>query len=281
MTASVTVVLATQDRRERVLETLPHLLALPERPRVVLVDNASTDGTADAVARAFPSVLVLRQSRNLGAVGRNVGVRAATTPYVAFADDDSWWAPGALARAAAHLDATPRLAVLAARILVGPEEQLDGVCAEMARSPLPPEPDLPGPPVLGFVACGAVVRRDAFLAVGGFSPLIGFLGEEEVLSQDLRAAGWRLAYVDDVVAHHHPGGAGPRPGRRRLQIRNSLLSAWLRRPLGVVLRRSAAVVDDADGRRALVDVARRLPRALRERRVLPPEVEAQVRLLER
>jgi hypothetical protein len=51
------------------------------------------------------------------------------------------------------------------------------------RSPLPRQPDLPGPPVLGFVACGAVVRRSAYLAVGGFSPVVFFLGEETLLAQ--------------------------------------------------------------------------------------------------
>ena len=280
MDPRTSVVMVSKDRRDRVLTTLQHLAELPERPPVLLVDNASTDGTAEAVRARFPDVVVLPQRRNLGAVGRNVGVAAARTPYVAFADDDSWWAPGALSRAADHFDAAPRLALLGARILVGPEERLDPVCRLMAASPLPPQPDLPGPPVLGFVACGAVVRREPFLAVGGFSPVIGFLGEETVLSQDLRAAGWGLAYADDVVAHHHPGGAGPRPGRARLQQRNALLSVWLRRPWGVVARRTAQAALTGPSRGAVVDAVRRLPLALRNRRPLPPEVEREVRLLE-
>jgi GT2 family glycosyltransferase len=203
---------------------------------------------------------------------------------VAFSDDDSWWEAGSLARAADHLDAAPRLALLAARMLVGPPGLLDPVCTEMAASPLPAEDDLPGPPVLGFVACGAVVRRRAYLQVGGFSELIFFGGEETLLAQDLATAGWGLAYVDDVVARHHPVAGAERGGRDRQRVRNALLSSWMRRPLPVTLRHTAACVRqaaDADVRAGLADAARRLPAALAQRHVLSAPVERRVRLLER
>jgi cellulose synthase/poly-beta-1,6-N-acetylglucosamine synthase-like glycosyltransferase len=101
---------------------------------------------------------VVELGRNRGAAARTLGVGLATTPFVAFADDDSWWAPGALARAVEILRAHPRVAVVNARILVGPEERPDPVCALMENSPLGREPDLPGPSILGFVACAAIVR---------------------------------------------------------------------------------------------------------------------------
>jgi GT2 family glycosyltransferase len=281
--ADVTVVMATRDRRDTVLSTMARLHDLPERPPVVLVDNGSCDGTADAVEAAYPTVEVVRLGRNFGAPARTVGVEAARTAYVAFADDDSWWAPGSLTRAGQLFDAHPRLGLLAARILVGPQERLDPVCSLMAASPLGREDGLPGPSVLGFVACGAVVRRSAYLEVGGFSPVVFFLGEETLLAQDLDAAGWSLVYVDDVVAHHHPGLAGERGGRRRLQTRNALLSVWLRRPAGTVVRETARLVrasTDPDARGALLDAARRLPAVVADRRVLPARVEHRVRLLE-
>ena len=202
--ARTSVVVITRDRREQVVRTLARLAELPERPPVILVDNASSDGTADLVRGLFPHVHVVSLEDNRGALARTVGVQAATTPYVAFSDDDSWWAPGALSAAADHFDAVPRLGLLAARIVVEPSGQVDPVCALMAQSPLEPVGDLPGPPVLGFVACGSVVRRRAFLQVGGFHPVIFFAGEETVLSLDLAAAGWGLAYVDGVTAHHQP-----------------------------------------------------------------------------
>ncbi len=280
----VSVVVATRDRRDQLLATLGMLRSVSGDPPVILVDNGSTDGTPEAAGSAYPAVTVLRAGRNLGAAGRTLGVRAAATPYVAFCDDDSWWAPGALARAAEHFDAAPQLGLIAGSILVGPQEREDPVCRLMAASPLPRRPGLPGPAVLGFVACGAVVRRQAYLDVGGFDPVVFFLGEETLLAQDLAAAGWSLAYVAEVVAHHHPQPGGDRAGRRRLQHRNALLSSWMRRPHPVPLRdtlRLARRGRDPDLRGALLDAARRLPAALARRRPLPPEVERHVRMLER
>jgi GT2 family glycosyltransferase len=280
----VTVVVMTRDRREQVLRSLQQLHRLPERPPIILVDNGSSDGTVDAVCRRFPQVRVIALERNLGAPARTVGVEAADTPYVAFSDDDSWWAPGALTRAAAHFEASPRLGLLAARVLVGEQERLDPICPLMADSPLPVLDDLPGRSVLGFIACAAVVRRSAYLQVGGFDPVVFFLGEETLLAQDLATAGWGLAYVDEVVAHHHPQAGPTRVGRHRLQVRNRLLSSWMRRPMRVAARDTLAVarlMREGEMRGALIDAFRRLPAAWAARRPLPEEIEADVRLLER
>jgi GT2 family glycosyltransferase len=221
--------------------------------------------------------------RNLGGAARTVGARLANSPYVAFSDDDSWWAPGALSRAAELLDRHPRLAVLAARVLVGPEERLDPVCYQMAHSPLPPADDLPGPSVLGFIACGAVVRRVAFLEVGGFDVRLGVGGEEELLAVDLAARGWGLAYVDEVVAHHHPSPSRNPSGRRRVQVRNALWSAWLRRPLGGAARQTAHLatlaIRQPGAWSGLLLALLGLPWVLRERRPVHRELEAALRAL--
>jgi GT2 family glycosyltransferase len=269
-----------------VLRTIGRLQELPERPPVILVDNGSSDGTPDAVAERFPEVEVARLPRNLGAVARNTGVARARTPLVAFADDDSWWQPGALARAAEHFAACPRLGLLAARVLVGDSLRLDPTSAFMGASPLPRPPDLPGPAVLGFLACGAVVRRSAFLAAGGFSRVLFFLGEEAALAYDLAGAGWGVAYTDDVVAEHHPAGiTRESAARRRLHQRNDLLTAWLRRPLPVAAARTwrsaARARRDGAARGALLDALRRLPDVAAYRRPVPPWLEVQLLSLER
>ncbi|MEV5830092.1 glycosyltransferase family 2 protein [Spirillospora sp. NPDC052242] len=267
-TSGVTIVVATRDRAPELRRSLARHAA-----PVIVADNASADGTADVAAAA--GARVLRLPGNRGAAARNAGAVEAGTRYVAFADDDSWWAPGSLARAVEILDAHPRVALLAARVLVGPEERLEPVSDEMAAAPLGRPDGLPGPAILGFLACSVVVRRDAFLDAGGFSDVLHFAGEEELLALDLAAAGWGLAYVPELVVHHHPSRAGRDPaGRRRREVRNRLLTAWLRRPPRVVARAAASALRTPDGRAGLAAAVRMLPRVLRDRRPLPPGVEA-------
>ncbi|GAA5079477.1 GT2 family glycosyltransferase [Thermocatellispora tengchongensis] len=275
--ARVTVVVATRNRWPDLERSLPR----HEGP-VILVDNGSTDGTPARVRERFPQVEVVALGRNLGATARNEGVRLARTPYVAFADDDSWWAPGALERAAGLFDAHPRLGLLAGRVLTGPDERPDPICAALAAAPLGTAPDLPGPSVLGFLACGAVVRRDAYLGAGGFDEVVFFFGEEERLAADLAAAGWGLAYAPHVVAHHHPSPASrDHGGRRALAARNAVLTAVLRRRWRVVARRALAAARGGGPEwRGLWQAVRRLPRAVARRRALPAAVEAAFTRLE-
>ncbi|WP_308123501.1 glycosyltransferase family 2 protein [Modestobacter marinus] len=276
--SAVTCVVASRNRRGDLLASLPR----HEAP-VVLVDNGSTDGTVDAVRAAHPEVTVVPLDHNAGALARTLGVERAGTPFVAFTDDDSWWAPGDLARAVEVMRAHPRLGLLAARVLVGEEEEVDPMCSEMAESPLGTDPDLPGPSLLGFAACAALVRTDAFTTAGGFDPVVRFPGEEERLALDLAAAGWGLAYVDEVTVHHHPSVRREPPADRQAGIwRSRLLTAVMRYPArdlaGQLVRALGA---GRPGRRGLAGALPRVPAALRRRRVLPASVMTGVRELQK
>lgn len=281
----VAVVVITHERREEVLRTLDRLSDLPEAPHVVVVDNGSTDGTAAAVRAAHPEVDVVVSDRNLGALGRNLGIARVTTPYVAFCDDDTWWEPGSVGTAADLLDTHPDVAVVTARILVEPGAREDPIVAELRDSPLTGRPDLPGPALGSFLAGASVVRRSAFLEVGGFHPRLWLGGEEELLAADLAAAGWELCYVEDLVVHHQPSAARDAHRRRRDGIRNTLWFLWLRRrPLGA-LRRTAAVLASVPKDRVSAQgvwlALRGVPWVMRERRPLPDRVERRFAALER
>ena len=273
----VSVVVITHDRRDELDLSLTRLEALPERPHVVVVDNGSTDGTGAMVRERHPGVTLLSPGANLGAVGRNLGVQAVDTPYVAFCDDDTWYDAGALTCAADLLDAHPSLAVVTASIIVEPAGRLDAICEEMAQSPLARPAGLPGHPLLSFLAGVSTVRREAFVAAGGFSERLWLGGEEELLASDLARAGWHMAYVPSVVAHHHASRLRDPHLRRRHGIRNTLWFTWLRRPVPSALRRTVRLLRQLPRDRVSLggvsEALRGAPWVVRERRVVPPEVE--------
>lgn len=273
----------TYNRAEEAQAAAERIRRLPERPSLIVVDNGSTDGTA-AQLRGRPGVQLVALGENRGAAARNVGVRAAQTEYVAFCDDDCWWEPGSLAAAVALLDHAPRLAVATARVLVEPGGRLDSTCAAMAASPLPREPDVPGTPILGFMAGASVVRRAAFLSVGGFEPRFFLGGEEELMAIDLVAVGWRLAYVPQLTVRHAPSPARDPARRARVMLRNALWSAWLRRPARDAMRRSLRLLATAPRNRSTLaaswDALAAAGWVARNRRVVGPEVAAMLRRLD-
>ena len=272
----ITVVVATRNRRVQLLSTLAR-----HEASVIVVDNASTDGTSQAVRHAYPAIKVIDMPVNAGAAARNVGVRYAGSRYVAFADDDSYWAAGALRRAVQLLDASPRTGLLTARVLVGEEARIDPTSVAMRDAPLGLDADLPGPSVLGFLGCAAIVRRDAFWSVGGFNERLGIYGEEQLLAWDLAAAGWGLVYIDDLVVCHHPLPAGRSPVARQVQQeRNGLLTALLRRRPAAIGRRCGSLIRTDTGRRALVRALRELPWVLRARRANQAWLETRIEMLE-
>ncbi len=272
----VSVVVMSRDRRNELLISLGR-----HRAEVVFVDNASTDGSVTAVREDFPQVDTVPLEYNAGAFARTIGARRAGSEFVAFADDDSWWAPGSLAAAVEIFDAEPDVAVVNARILVGPENRLDPVCTVMAESPLPRPEGSPLPSLLGFVACAAVVRRSAFLSVGGFDEVVRFPGEEERVSLDLAEAGWRMVYADALVVHHHPSPRRHSTDKRIAAVtRSGILTAVMRLSAPRVGRRAwSALRAGRAARRGLFAAARDLPRAIRARRVVGADLQRTVDLL--
>ncbi|MFF8773570.1 glycosyltransferase family 2 protein [Kitasatospora sp. NPDC015120] len=286
----IAVAVITHNRRDELLHTLARLALLPERPSVVVVDNASADGSAAAVRRWHPEVRLLTPGRNLGACGRNLVARELECPYLAFSDDDTWWEPGSLRAAADLLDAHPDVATVTARIVVedpaAPHRPPadDPIVAELRDSPVPAPPGLPGPALGSFLAGATVVRLSAFRAAGGFSPRLWLGGEEELLAHDLAARGWWLVYAAGLTVHHRPSPLRDPTLRRRHGIRNTLWTTWLRRHPASAVRRTAhllrTVPRDAVSARAFAEAVAGLPWVVRERRRVPPRVEHALRLLD-
>ncbi len=279
-----TIVVLTYNRREQALSTLQFLSQLPGGWPIIVVDNGSTDGTANAIRARYPAVMLIRMRRNLGAAARNIGVAYAHTPYVAFCDDDTQWEPGALERAVTLLDQAPTVAALSANVQVGPDRRPDPTCQLMAESPLP-SAGLPGPRLMGFMAGACVMRTRAFSDVGGYWPPFFIGGEETLMALDLTEQGWDIVYAAQVVTRHFPSVIRDTISRQRLLLRNAIWVAWLRRPVVSACRISLRQLGRARLNGALFKVLGAslvgMPRVLRRRRVISPATEHLCRLMER
>ena len=275
------VVVLTHNRAAELRRTLGQLRALPEQPRIIVVDNGSSDGTAGMVRRHFPEVELVAIPCNMGAAARNAGARRAGTPYVAFCDDDTWWEQGALSTAVDLLDRYPQVAVLSARVLVAEEGREDPTCALMAESPLPSD-QLPGPALLGFLAGACVMRRQPFLDAGGYEPNFFIGGEEALLTLDLAAAGWSVVYAPQLTVYHHPSPVRDNRRREHLLVRNAFWVAWMRLPVAHAWRDTLRICRASRPRvlgAALLAALRGVPWVVRRRRILPENVLLLYRML--
>jgi len=273
-TDQVSLVVLTYNRSTELCRSLQRLTALPDQPRIIVVDNGSTDDTVDCVQRRFPQVELIEAGVNLGAAGRNLGVEHVRTPYVAFSDDDTWWAPGALCTAAGILDENSEVTVLVARIMVGVEERADPTSMAMSQSPLGHIAGI-GPLLVGFMAGACVMRSEAFREAGGYWRHFFIGGEETLLAMDIIDAGGRIVYAPKLRVHHWPSSLRDDPLRRKLLARNAIWTAWLRLPARLAWQRSVQALHAfpalALRGRIVADALAGASTILRNRRVLSKE----------
>jgi hypothetical protein len=129
------------------------------------------------------------------------------------------------------------------------------------------------------------VRKAAFEAVGGFSPILHFRGEERLLAVDIAAHGWDLCFCETLLAYHQPSSTRPPTAEAQARsLRNDVLTTWLRRPPVWCLRAAGELARgatrDIAHARALREAISAIPAVLRARRRLPADVENCLRLLE-
>ena len=212
----VSVILPTYNRREVLLHTLEHVRACGQVAggiEVLVVDNASTDGTAAAVDERFPDVHLLRQPVNRGPCAKNAALAVARGEFVLFLDDDSFPQPGCVERMIRHFEADPTLgaAVFTITLPDGSRE-----CSAY--------PDV-------CIGCGTGLRRSALRAAGGLPEDFFMAAEEYDLSLRLLDHGWRVRAFDDLYVTHLKAPASRFPPRiARLDARNNTLLAMRRFP---------------------------------------------------
>lgn len=193
---------------------------------VVVVDNASMDGSPEMVRSELPGVRLLANRHNPGYGGAaNQGIAACHAPCVLLLNGDTLLGPGAPARLAAWLDRHPRAAIAGPR-LVNPDGTLQPSCFPWltpfnvlalntwlnrpARLLPRFRPTWRGTPSRdGHWVKGAAlaIRREAFDAVGGFDESYFMYAEELDLCHRLHAAGWEVHYAPEATVVHVEGAS--------------------------------------------------------------------------
>jgi N-acetylglucosaminyl-diphospho-decaprenol L-rhamnosyltransferase len=284
LSEKISIVIISRNRAQSLESSLKKLTLLRDPVPIIVVDNNSEDNTVQLVQKEYPDVELIHLPDNYGSVGRNIGVEHAKTPYVAFTDDDSWWEDGALKTAIAYFEHYPELGLIQGKIILH-GKKIEPACQIMAASPITTPGDFPGKYILGFVACGAIVRKDAFLFAGGFHSHRGVGGEEELLALDMAEQGWTLAYLQDIIAFHAPSPIRNTMRRRQLVIRNHLWSVWLRRSWSSIIFETAPLltksITDQYIRQSLIEAFAGLPWVIKERKPVSSALEHEVLKLSR
>lgn len=233
----VLAVAVTWNCRAQALALVASLQAQrPQAPDILVVDNASTDGTADAVAAL--GVEVLRLGENTGgaggfAAGMRVGAERGHD-WLWLCDGDACATPDALAGLLAEGQRHPRAAAIGSRIVMANHPRLIQECgATLDRWSGRPRfrhafadagRELPGEAVDYLAACSLLVRGEAVRALGGFDPALFVFFDDVDWSLRARAAGWQLRTAPRSVVHHpFHGGKPPLPWRVYYGARNQIV----------------------------------------------------------
>ncbi len=185
----VSVAILTWNRKSHVLKAIQSVVQQSyPNVEIVVVDSASTDGTADAVRAAFPSVTIIRLPRNLGCPeGRNVALANCLGEYIFALDDDGWIPSTTLATIVDRFESHPEAGVVACRILA-PEESADCHDQDLLH--------------YTFSGGASAIRRAALERVGYYPSDYFRQGEETDLALRLYDAGYVVLRCPEAIMYH-------------------------------------------------------------------------------
>lgn len=187
---------------------------------ILVVDDASSDGSPELIRRAFPMVRLIELSRNGGpCVARNLGLRAARHAHVLAVDNDTLLAPDVLQKLRAALQADPGASIAQVRSVLYDEPErvhYDGadfhyVGLLSLRNFYRPLAEAEGSGVIeaqALIGICSLMDRDRVLAAGGYDEDFFYLAEDFELSYRLRLQGLRLLSVEDAIVLHRGGTQG-------------------------------------------------------------------------
>jgi GT2 family glycosyltransferase len=207
------IVIVSYNAKTKLLACLDSVLqSLPDSSEIIVVDNASIEGNADAVESSFPDVALIRSETNLGfAAGCNLGTRYAAGEHLVFLNPDTIVEPGWLEALLAPFDSDEKIGLTTARIVLlddptrlntcGCDIHLTGLtlCRGMGKS----SDTFREVENVGAISGAAfAIRRDLFERLGGFDETMFLYLEDTDLSWRARLAGFSTVSAPGSIVHH-------------------------------------------------------------------------------
>jgi len=225
------------------------IVATPQL-EVIVVDNASADGTCEMIEARFPWVKLIKSGENLGfAKGNNLAIRQCVGRYIALVNPDVIVLPGCLDALADFLDQNPKVGVVGPRVL-NPDGTLQSSCrrapnlwnnfcsATALASAFKGSRFFAGEHMFFFphdrtlavdvlVFCFSVVRREAFETVGLLDEDLFMYGDDVDWCRRCWNAGWEVVFFPGAQAIHDRGKiTAPYPVRFAVAQQRSVLHYW-------------------------------------------------------
>lgn len=199
----LSVVILSYNRRDALRRTLTELRSqgLFDSAQIIVVDNASADGSADMVRTEFPGCEVLALSTNAGVAGFNRGAERARGDMLLILDDDAWPEPDALVAALEMLRTRPMTGAVAL-LPKHPATQVE----EWRHERVPQSRW----PVMG---CGNLIRTEVWRAVGGYEEGFFLYRNDTDLALKLLAAGFDVRFDPTWIVWHDSPAAKAKSDR--------------------------------------------------------------------
>lgn len=189
----LSIVILSWNRKDDLRATLGAVFGQEYRPcEVIVVDNGSTDGSAEMVQALFPAAQTIALPENIGIDGLNAGLRAATGEFIILLDDDSYPLPDTLPRLVTTFQDDPHVGIAAGRIL-----RPGGLETRPSR-----REGEAGQEVPTFIGCGVGLRRAALEPAGFFDAAFFLYGNELDLAARVLEAGYTVRYFPELTFVH-------------------------------------------------------------------------------
>ncbi|HSH50333.1 MAG TPA: glycosyltransferase family 2 protein [Bacteroidales bacterium] len=156
---------------------------------VIVVDNASCDGSPEMVKRKFPNVNLIQLKENIGAPGFNCGFEAANGEYVLILDDDSYPDNVALSSAVKFLQQNKDYDIIAFNIFNKYEKRYE---QNYFVNEIP----------YSFIGCGALISKYLLKDIGGYNELYFLYHNELDFSATAIAKGYKIAFLKNAIIYH-------------------------------------------------------------------------------